>query len=339
MATEGNSDRKLSKKIQLLPASAVAAANTFRYQTTQRKSTDHFYLNSRLADVHFVLGSKDDKISRVPAHKHLLAVVSDVFEKMFYGELKEMGDVTIPDTSDAVFKEFLQFFYRSDVYLSSEHMLGVLYLGHKYNVNECVLACVEFLKDNVTDENVCDILMPAIFFEHQQLIQICDAHITANTFAVAESAGFLQCHREVLARILLMNLLACSEVEVFEVCMAWVRAKSGHDVLTKEIVDMHLGDLFNKIPYGSMTIQQFCTLAAKYNMVFRRDFHSISNIIAHPKAKHANKWSAAVAIMKCAPDWYNNGVKVILLGFFVFFVCNLLVNMGTMDGTTLIDFD
>lgn len=337
MAAEKSSDQKISKKT--LHSPAVALANTFRYQRFEVKSAADFYLNSKLADVHFVHGSDDHKITRVPAHKHLLAVISDVFEKMFYGELKEIGDVTITDSSVAAFKDFLQFFYRHDVCLSKEHVIG-FYIWD--NVRECVFACVEFLKDNTTDENVCDILTPAIFFEHQELLQICDAHITANTAAVIESIGFLECHREVLARILIMNLLACSEVEVFEACMAWVRAKSGHDVLTKKIVDIHLGDLFNKIPYASMTIQQFCMLAAKYNMVFRRDFHSISNIIAHPETNKYQcqiKWNAPAAIIKSAAEWYNNGVKVILLGIFIIFVCNLLLNMDTMDGTTSIDFE
>lgn len=328
MASEKKSDQKMLNK---KPAPPAAASNKFRYQQAQMKTTEHFYLNTKLADVHFVFGSDDGTIARIPAHKHLLAVISDVFEKMFYGELKEMGDVTITDTSDAVFKEFLQFFYRSDVHLSVEHIIDILYLGHKYNVNECIFACVEFLKDNVTDENVCDVLTPAIFFEHQQLIKICDAHIKSNTAAVIKSISFLECHREVLARILMMNLLSCSEVEVFEVCMAWVRTKSGHDVLSKEIVDTHLGDLFNKIPYASMTIQQFCTLAAKYNMVFRQDFHSISNMIAHREciqSKNAEKFQCqAAAIVGIVPEWFNNVAKLILMSFLIFLVCDLLCNI------------
>lgn len=336
------SDQKEENKSQQLatPSSvaAVVAAtvNTFRYQQMQIKSAEDFYLNERLADVHFAFRSNDGSIVRVPVHKHLLAVVSDVFETMFYGALKETGDVTIIDTSDAVFKEFLQFFYLHDIKLSVEHIIDILYLGHKYNVKECIIACVQFLTDNITDENVCAVLTPAIFFEHPKLIKLCEAHIKSNTVAVIKSNSFLECHREVLARILMMNLFACTEVEVFEACMTWAKAKSGHAVLSKEIIDTHLGDLFNKIPFGSMTIHQFCTLAANYNLVFGREFHSISNMIAQQEfnqSENSNigkfqwqfKWNE-VKIGKRIPQWVNINLvaKLVLLIVLAVFVWHML---------------
>lgn len=340
MSIDEMSDQKEVNTSQLLvtPSSVATAAtaNAFRYQQMQIKTAEDFYLNEKLADVHFAFGSNDDSMVRVPAHKHLLAVVSDVFEKMFYGALKEPGDVTIIDTSDAVFKEFLQFFYLHDIKLSVEYIIDILYLGHKYNVKECIIACVEFLTDNITDENVCAVLTPAIFFDHPKLIKLCDAHIKSNTAAVIESNSFLECHREVLARILMMNLFACAEVQIFEACMAWVRAKSGHDVLSKAIVDAHLGDLFNKIPFASMTIHQFCTLAATYNLVFGREFHSISNMIAQQDLNQSEvisvgkfqwqfKW-IEVKIGKGVTQWANINpvVKWITLIVLVFFVWHLL---------------
>lgn len=336
--------KKSQKSLLATPSSSMAASasNTFRYQQIQIKTTEDFYLNTKLADVYFAFGSNGgDEIVRVPAHKHLLAVISDVFEKMFYGVLKETGDVKIADTSDAVFKEFLQFFYLSDIKLSVEYIIDVLYLGHKYNVNECIIACVEFLQDNITDENVCAVLTPAIFFEHPKLIKLCDAHIKSNTAAVIKSNSFLECHREVLARILMMNLLSCTEVEVFEACMAWVKTKSGQEVLSKENIVKYLGDLFNKIPFGSMTIHQFCTLAAKYNMVFDREFHSISNMITHPGFNQPendnqfqwqfkwNGWNKAI-ITNRSRRCVNviMVTKLILLSVLVFVLCwNLLCSM------------
>lgn len=57
------------------------------------------YLNSKTADVHFKFGSDDDESSiiRVPAHKKLLAIVSNVFDAMFYGDLKENDDIQVID--------------------------------------------------------------------------------------------------------------------------------------------------------------------------------------------------------------------------------------------------
>lgn len=87
---------------------------------------EKWYLNSKTADVHFSFDSSDnDKASgtRIPAHKILLADKSDVFEAMFYGELKETGDIRVTDVSDAAFVEFLQFFYNNQVEVSVSMVL------------------------------------------------------------------------------------------------------------------------------------------------------------------------------------------------------------------------
>lgn len=68
------------------------------------------YHDTKTADVQFTFGShaSDGTVTRIPAHKNLLAAGSKVFRTMFYGDLKETGDVRVVDTSDAAFKEFLQ---------------------------------------------------------------------------------------------------------------------------------------------------------------------------------------------------------------------------------------
>lgn len=76
------------------------------------------YLKGDVAIVHFLLKNEAGEIERIPAHKVLLAARSDVFHRMFYGELKEKSDVTIVDASASAFKEFLQCFYMNKVQLT-----------------------------------------------------------------------------------------------------------------------------------------------------------------------------------------------------------------------------
>lgn len=197
-----------------------------RYQQGQLKSTEHLYLDEKYADVHFVFASNDGKVVRVPAHKNLLAVISDVFDRMFYGDLKENGDNKIVDASGAAFKEFLQFFYRSEVKLSANRIADVMYLGNKYDVPKCMDGCVEFLDKGLTDDNVCDTLSLAILYDQSELMKPCEKRILLNTAVVFASAGFLECSKEALAHILQMDFLSCTEVDVFEACVAWVQAKS-----------------------------------------------------------------------------------------------------------------
>lgn len=68
------------------------------------------YLESKNADVYFVFES-NGTTERIPAHKILLASGSEVFEAMFFGSLKEEGEIKIVDASCAAFKQFLRLFY------------------------------------------------------------------------------------------------------------------------------------------------------------------------------------------------------------------------------------
>lgn len=245
--------------------------------TNDRK---RWYLDSSTADVHF---SFDSSITRVPAHKVLLAIESDVFKAMFYGGLKETGDIRVTDASDAAFKMFLQFFYLNEVALSFEHIVEVMNLGHKYMVTNCIDICAAFLENSHTAENIFTILHLAILYDRSELLKSCMDFVILNTMDVLNSAGFLKCDRQTLVHILNANLFVCSEIELFEACMAWVKAKSDQSILSKNTVDEHLGNLFYDFRFGTMTIQEFCKLARKYDAVLRTDFQNITELIVMPQ--------------------------------------------------------
>lgn len=80
------------------------------------------FLDAQTADVCFVFEADSELTERIPAHKILLSMTSDVFKAMFYGELKESGDVKMVGTSADGFKEFLQFVYLNKVTLTTENV-------------------------------------------------------------------------------------------------------------------------------------------------------------------------------------------------------------------------
>lgn len=271
------------------------------------------YLNPRFADVNFLFNSSGGTVTHIPAHKHLLAMSSDVFEAMFYGESRNSGDIEIVSVSEAEFMEFLQYFYLSKVDLTAKNILGVMHLGRKYNVAKCITDCTQFLVDTLDDQNICTVLQHAIFYGSPKLIKACEKFIVVNTAAVFGSAGFLQCDQRVLAHILIMNVLSCPEVAVFEACMAWVKARCGENPLSKEMVVAHLGHLYYDIRFTSMTIQQFCSLATKYDSVLRSDYFTLTNMIVSPefqstkgfaKGPRQARWNE-VEIIKCDRSMNN----------------------------------
>lgn len=250
------------------------------------------YLDSETADIRFSFrptgggGADKDKakgngaVTQIAAHKTLLAGTSDVFKAMFYGKMKETGgNVHVPDTSEAAFVEFLQYFYMSKVKLSAGHVEQVLYLGQKYNVEKCVNDSVRYLIELLDDENVCSRLSLAILYAHENLMKACEKHILLNSVGVFQSVGFLACDRQVLEHILKMGLTLCAETVVFEAMMSWVKAKSKQTVLSKELVETHLGDLFYDIRFATMKIEKFCALAKQYDPILSGYHKTITNMI------------------------------------------------------------
>lgn len=226
-----------------------------------------FYLNASLSDVNFIISSANET-QKLPAHKLLLAAKSDVFEAMFFGELKEQGDVKIVDATIDAFEQFLQFFYCAEVNLTMVNVFNVMYLGKKYNITACLDACQQFLKDNLSFDNVCFVYDYAILYDQTQLKQRCEWMIKCNLISMFGSTDFLQCSRYVLNHILEFDDLCCEEPDLFEACMSWVKAASKLETLTHQVVQKYLGDSFHKIRFKSMTIEEFAKIAAKYGDIF-----------------------------------------------------------------------
>lgn len=90
-------------------------------------------------------------IEKVPANRNVLAAISEVFYTMFYGSLKEKGDVKIVDSSVESFKEFLQCFYMKEGTFKNENIQEILYLADKYDVNDI---CFDFLQNSLSPEHV-----------------------------------------------------------------------------------------------------------------------------------------------------------------------------------------
>lgn len=256
------------------------------YRFKQVKSLEHLYLSERFADVHFAIGINGRTVARVPAHKNLLAPHSDVMERLFGTTSKAKDvDICIVGVTVDAFKEFLKFFYFNGVELMSEHIVDVLYLGQMYHVKVCIAACIEILRNDLGYDSVCTVLALAIHLDHMELLRICEMRLMLNTRAVLNSTGFLNCQKKTLEHILRIDVLSCSEVELFEACMAWICTKSKQNEVTMDLVETHLGKLFYDIRFASMTIQQFCQLSAKYNQVLRHDFETITNIIVRSEVE------------------------------------------------------
>lgn len=228
---------------------------------------EDFYLDAATADVFFVPDVGSNK-ERIPAHKVLLAAKSDVFKAMFYGELKEKGDIKIVDASIAAFKEFLEYFYCTEIDPTIENAPNVLKLADQYNVPACCDFYEKFLGDTITIDNVCSVYGLAIFYKRSGLNKMCEQRIAEATKSVLKSQSFLECDRSVLQAILDLDVLDCAEKDIFDAFMKWTKHAANETKLTKEMVQKYLGDLFYQFRFKSMSFSRFVTLLPEYGHLF-----------------------------------------------------------------------
>ncbi|XP_055306462.1 BTB/POZ domain-containing protein 2-like isoform X2 [Sitodiplosis mosellana] len=241
-----------------------------------------------MADFYFIFETtdSDSEYERVAAHKLLLATGSDVFRAMFNGSWKEQYETKITDASADEFKQFLQFFYINTVEITMDSIAKVMYLGDKYNVPNCLSVCEKFVIDLITDDNVSWAYEIGIAINQDKLKKYCETIIGLNTKAVLTSDSFLVCTQNTLGRILSMKHLSCTEAELFESCMRWVKVSSGQDDLTKEIVQTELGSLFDELPFGSMSLDEFSALDPLYGNLFTFDeYREVIRMIASKELK------------------------------------------------------
>lgn len=99
----------------VLPTSK--ASNEFNWQANMssvREKNAVMYNNPLMADVHFTVGTGNQK-QRIAAHKYVLATGSSVFFAMFYGGLaNQMEEIDLPDVETTAFHNLLRYTLLSD---------------------------------------------------------------------------------------------------------------------------------------------------------------------------------------------------------------------------------
>ncbi|XP_037042548.1 BTB/POZ domain-containing protein 6-B-like [Bradysia coprophila] len=226
------------------------------------------YLNEKTADVHFLFETDGiSDIERIPANKVILSTGSKVFETMFYGSMAEGDEVKISDVSSSAFREFLQFFYLDEISLSVNNIADVMNLVRKYGIERCMVQCSDFLKDVMTNEDVCSAYELAVQFDLDDLKHFCKRKISANAEAVLKSNDFLNCKGSLFQLIVRMDSLMCEEICVFDACIAWAKRScemNGMDPSESKNLRAKLGEsVLYSIHFNRMQLEHFASRNAK----------------------------------------------------------------------------
>lgn len=259
----------------------LSSPNTKLIVSINRK----LYLDEKTADIHFLFETNEISDQRIPAHKLILSTGSRVFDTMFYGSIPEGNEVKISNGNSSAFKEFLQFFYLDEVTLTTVNIADVMNLVRQYGIERCMMECIDFLKDTMTNDYVCSGYQLGIQFELDELMVFCERKISANAEDVLKTENFLNCNQTLIERIVKMDSLMSEETIVFDACMAWAKKSCEKNVLDPcqaSNLRMQQGEaLLQSIHFNRMKIEDFAPRNSQYEGLFTiRELTEIMQIIA-----------------------------------------------------------
>lgn len=241
-----------------------------------QKTLAALYLNKDLADFHFTI---QDEI--VPVNKCILAATSPVFDVQFFGSMKEKGDsVEMKLSTSEVFKEFLQFFYLTDVTLKGENIEEIVKLADYYDIIDFVNTCAGLLVNKLTSHNLLSGYKLAIALKNVQLKEDCERLISVTIVDIFESDAFKCCDQQVLHSILELDKLACKETDVLDACLTWARMacqKIGLDETKAENLKNRLGDCLHLIRFGTFKMEEFSAYGVLFDGLFT--FEDYKNVL------------------------------------------------------------
>lgn len=228
------------------------------------KNLEKLYKSEKGADVVFVLKSKlYDGEFKVCAHKAILAASSLVFDRMFYGDLKEGAEVKITDVSYEGFCEFLQFFYLAEIELTEENKWDVFKMVDKYDIQDSV--CPQ-MYTRVCEEISMYYDVALAFKYPQGLIKHLERGITNNTMEVFKTTSFKTLSRDALENLLQIDSMDCSERYIFTAAIQWATQSCANKGLPASIENLkaELGECLEKIRFPVMTARDFLNYMEKY---------------------------------------------------------------------------
>lgn len=235
---------------------------------------DGFYLNDEAADVYFIVGFPGEQYERIPAHKFLLIAMNQIIQKRFTESWKDKPEIRITDASPDAFKDFLQFFYLNQVILTTQNIIEIVHLANTFKSVECLNLCNDFLST-------------LSLSELQKLVKkrnlLCEKRIRGNTVEFINSPDLLASTPAVIRLMLSMDSMTCTEMELFEGVMRWIRSRTNLESLDKDQVQAEIGNLFYKFRFGTMSIQEFAKLLASHENLFsKEETNDIIQMIASP---------------------------------------------------------
>lgn len=228
-----------------------------RRERNLKGDTNYFCMSDHLADIWFAFS---DVTTKLPAHKLLLSMRSEVFEAMFYGPLAESSDtIMVEDIDISTMKMVLRYMYSDDIELDVNNVSCCLYAAKKYALYDMANKCAKFLETEIDVDTACSIYEQATLFDEVQLATKCIDFITENSKEVLISEDFHTLAFESVLQIVKNDNLGGDESFIFAAVKGWGESeceRKGLEV-SPENLRSCIGEILFMIRFPLMPIDVF----------------------------------------------------------------------------------
>lgn len=221
------------------------------------------------------------QLKRISAHKIVLAAASPVFKAMFYGDLKEEGDVKIVDASSEVFEVFIQAIYNKNEHITMENIANVMRLADKYDCKGVMQVCASLLSDDINADNVCWVLNLALSYRLHSLEHSCEEMILGEWQNIVQLDTFAQVDRSIVLYILKRTQRVADAKIIFDSCMRWAKKKCEEKMIETEPGNLRaeLGPCFVYIKFKQMSMSYFLSIERRFPFFSLNEYRDIVNAI------------------------------------------------------------
>lgn len=221
---------------------------------------NNFLLNNKfMSDCSFVVTTENGDAIKIPAHKYVLGGNSWDFYNLFF--LMEAGSNEIPiaDFSVDVVKIFLELIYRASAELTMDNIWEVLKLVERFSVKSVKAFCCEFLAEQITSENVMELLNKATDYDLEDFSAKCITHMESDGINYFETEEFLEIKNQAVVNICKSEELRGVEFDLYKSVYRWAikSCEKNNQIVNSENIRLALGDAVQYIRFGAMTGSEF----------------------------------------------------------------------------------
>lgn len=214
---------------------------------------------------------------------------------MFYGDLKEADDVKIVDAKSTSFEVFLQIIYHVDENISMENVGDVLCLADKYECKGVMELCASYIDQEINMNNVCLALNLALKYNLSELDKSCTCMVIGCYRKVLQSDAFADVDHTTLVYILNLFENVTEPKLIFDCCMKWARKTCEENLIdiTPQNLRKELGSCFDLcIKFTQMDMNEF--LKIEPGLFNTKEYRNIVEAI-HEKSKLTNRRKMAIS--------------------------------------------